>query len=114
MKPLNIGTEAAWTKITRFCAYQERCHWETRQKLFGYGLYEEQVDELLSKLIDENYLNEERFAMQFANGKSNLKGWGRIKFQQELRKRKVSEWCINEALTNLNNDTIQNNITKAI
>jgi regulatory protein len=114
MKQLNIGMEAAWTKITRYCAYQERSHSETKQKLYSYGLYEEEINELLVRLISEDYLNEERFAQQFARGKSNLKGWGVIKIQQELRRRNVSDWCIRQALSGIDIDTHQKNIMKAV
>lgn len=101
MKPLSIGEDEAWKRITRYCAYQERCHAETRDKLYSYGLYAEQVEELLGKLINENYLNEERFSLAFARGKSRLKGWGTKKIELELKRRHVSDWCIKRAIQSL-------------
>jgi regulatory protein len=101
MKPLSIGEDEAWKRITRYCAYQERCHTETRDKLYSYGLYAEQVDELLGKLINENFLNEERFSLAFARGKSRLKGWGSKKIETELKRRHVSDWCIKRAIQSL-------------
>jgi regulatory protein len=101
MKPLSIGEDEAWKRITRYCAYQERCHSETRDKLYTYGLYAEQVEELLGRLISENYLNEERFSLAFARGKSRLKGWGTKKIELELKRRQVSEWCVRRAIQSL-------------
>lgn len=101
MRPLSIGEDEAWKRITRYCAYQERCHAETRDKLFSYGLYAEQVEELLVKLISENYLNEERFSIAFARGKSRLKGWGTQKIEAELKRRRVSDWCIKQAIQSM-------------
>jgi regulatory protein len=114
MKQLNIGMEAAWTKITRYCAYQERSHSETKQKLYSYGLYVEEINELLVRLISEDYLNEARFAQHFARGKSNLKGWGKIKIRQELKRRNVSDWCIHQALSGIDTDTHLKNMMKAV
>jgi len=55
----------ALNKIKLFCSYQERCHSEVKTKLFDFGLVVKDVDEILSKLIEENYLNEERFAILY-------------------------------------------------
>jgi regulatory protein len=65
-------------------------------------LYAAQVEELLSELIAENYLNEERYAIAFAGGKFRMKDWGRIKIRYELKKNKVSDYCIKKALVQIN------------
>lgn len=57
-----------------------------------------EVDELLSELISDNYLNEERFAIQFAGGKFRIKQWGRVKIKYGLKQKQVSEYCIKKAL----------------
>ncbi len=85
-------------KIKHFCAYQERSHFEVKQKLYSLGLYSNKVEALLATLIEENYLNEERFAVSFARGKFRLKRWGRIKIKYELKAKKVSEYNIKNAL----------------
>ena len=104
MQPLNLGKEKALEKILHYCAYQERCHAEVREKLYSFGLYKEQVEELISYLIAENYLNEERFAMAFAGGKFRMKSWGRIKIRYELKQLQVSEYCIKKALTEIDEE----------
>ena len=55
--------EEALQKAKQYCAYQERCHSEVKEKLYSFGMNKKEVDELLSELISENYLNEERFAI---------------------------------------------------
>ncbi|MBU3713482.1 MAG: RecX family transcriptional regulator, partial [Ferruginibacter sp.] len=85
-------------KIKQFCAYQERSHREVKEKLFSYGLYKLQVDELLSRMIEENFLNEERYATAFAGGKFRMKGWGKVKIKYELKQQQVSEYCIRLAV----------------
>ena len=66
--------------------------------MYDYGLHKQDVEEIISKLIDENFLNEERFAVAFAGGKFRIKKWGKIKIKVELRIRKVSDYCVNKAL----------------
>ena|SRR6218665_3942705 len=112
MQRLNIGTEKAWQKITQYCAYQERSHAETRDKLYTYGLYRHEVELLLSRLIEENYLNEERFALAFAGGKFRMKQWGRIKIKYELQQKKISTYCIKAALASVNEADYQNTLQK--
>lgn len=96
-----VTTEEALQKLKHFCGYQERSHYETQQKLYSLGLYKKDVEILLSQLIEENYLNEERYAIAFASGRFRIKQWGRIKIKYELQQHKVSSYNINKALKNI-------------
>jgi regulatory protein len=91
----------ALEKIKHYCAYQERSHDEVKQKLYGYGLYGRDVDQLMATLIEGNYLNEERFALAFAGGRFRLKHWGKIKIRHELQARRVSSYNIQAALRSI-------------
>ena len=97
----NIGTEKAFQKAKYYCAYQERSHAEVKKKLYGFGLYKNEVEILLSRLIEENYLNEERFAIAFAGGKFRIKQWGKTKIKYELRMRQISDYNIKKALSQI-------------
>lgn len=90
--------QEAWVKIQKYCAYQERCHKEVKEKLYSYSLTTEDVDELMARLIQENYLNEERFAKAYAGGKFRVKKWGRLKILRELKLRDISAYCIKEGM----------------
>ncbi len=91
----------ALQKLKHFCGYQERSHYETQQKLYSLGLYKKDVEILLSQLIEENYLNEERYAIAFAGGRFRIKQWGRIKIKYELQQHKVSSYNITKALKSI-------------
>jgi regulatory protein len=93
-----LTREQAMQKARHYCGYQERSHSETKEKLYSFGLWKKDVEEILSLLIEENYLNEERFAIQFAGGHFRLKQWGRVKIRYELKQRQVSDYCIRQAL----------------
>lgn len=94
----NLIPEQAYTKIKYFCSYRERSHWEVREKLFQLRLPKKEAEALLARLIEEDYLNEERFAIQFAGGHFRQKKWGRLKIVFALRQKKVSEANIKKAL----------------
>jgi regulatory protein len=84
LKKKKLSPKEALVKIQSYCAYQERSHKEVKNKLYEYGLYSSEVDELISTLIVDGFLNEERFAKAFAGGKFRIKKWGRLKIKQEL------------------------------
>ncbi len=104
MDRLNIGIDAARSKIRHFCAYQERCHSEVKSKLYEMRLRSAEVDELLAELVHENFLNEERFAIAFAGGKFRIKKWGKVKIRHALKLRSVSDYCIKKALQSLDDE----------
>jgi regulatory protein len=96
--------QQALPKIKHYCSYQERSHTEVKEKLYGFGLRKTEVEELISKLIEENYLNEERFSESFARGHFRMKQWGRVKIIYELKQKKVSEYNIRIALSSIEED----------
>lgn len=89
-------------KMAKYCAYQERCQSEVRQKLFSSGLNTEEVENIICDLIDQNYLDEERFAKTFVRSKFRQKGWGKIKIKQHLKQKQVSEYCIRKGFEEIN------------
>lgn len=94
----------ALTRMKHFCAYQERCHKEVRDKLFRYGLDKSATEHIISALISNDYLNEERFARQFAGGKFRMKNWGKQKIEMALRAKNVSDYCIRKALAEISDN----------
>jgi regulatory protein len=84
--------------MQQFCAYQERCHKEVKDKLWDLGLREKDRDEIIATLITDGYLNEERFARSFAGGKFRMKKWGRRKIVQALHRHQISPYCIARGL----------------
>ena len=93
-----ISREEALRRMQRYCAYQDRCHLETRRKLLDLGVYGQDLEEILLALIEEKFLDEERFARSFARGKFQIKGWGRIRITSELKQRQISPYCLRKAM----------------
>jgi regulatory protein len=96
--------EQSLQKLKQYCAYQERCHQEVREKLFQLGCPIRDHDEVIGALIEENYLNEERFAVAFVGGKWRVKRWGRVKIKYELKLKQISAYCVKKAMTQVDED----------
>lgn len=104
-KPNKITDEkVGLAKAENYCAYQERSQQEVRDKLYEWGLYPNQVENIITRLIENNFLNEARFAVAYATGKFRQKGWGKIKIKQGLKLKKVSEPLIKKALNSIDGD----------
>lgn len=102
--------QEATRKLEGYCAYQERCHKDVVQKLRGMNMIPEAIDEIVTHLIQENYLNEERFAQSFARGKFNIKKWGRIRIVNELTYREISKYNIKAALNEISEEAYLNTL----
>jgi regulatory protein len=110
--PQKLTPGQALQKLRHYCAYQERCHSEARDKAYGYGLRKTDVEELISSLIQDDYLNEERFAIQFAGGRFRMKQWGRVKIRYELKMKQISDYCIKKALKEIPEDDYEATLQK--
>lgn len=98
---ISLTKTQALIRLQKYCVYQDRCHSEVRSKLMEVGVYGDDLENVMAELISENFLNEERFARSYARGKFRIKKWGRIRIQQELRRRKISAYCIKKAMVEL-------------
>jgi len=95
---MKLTKEQALQKLKHYCTYQERSHYEVIQKLWELKVAKSDHDLIIATLIDEDYLNEERFAIQYAGGKFRMKEWGMKKILYGLREKKVSDYSIKKAL----------------
>ena len=75
--------------------------------MYEYGMTKDEVEEILSDLISENFLNEERFALQFAGGHFRIKGWGKVKINHALKQKRVSPYNIKKALQSIDLDAYE-------
>lgn len=96
--------EQAFQLLKHFCGYRERCHEEVKEKLRSVGVWGADQEVLISKLIEGDYLNEERFARIYAGGKFRVNRWGRNRIRYELKQKRVSEYCIKKGLAEIDEE----------
>jgi regulatory protein len=109
-----LTPEKALTKAQRYCAFQERSQQEVRDKLYSWGLHRNQVEQLISELIGDGFLKEERFAEAFAGGKFRIKKWGKVKIKQALKAKQVSDPLIRKALASISDRDYRKMLEKVI
>jgi regulatory protein len=112
-KPEKRHTPAeALPKIQKYCAYQERHHQEVRDKLYDYGLHQNDVEQIITELITSGFLNEERYAKAFAGGKFRMKHWGKNKIVNQLKFRGISKRCIQTGLKEIDDSDYRKELQK--
>lgn len=101
---------AALARMERYCAYQDRCHSQVRAKLREFPALDEQEREnIICLLIENRFLDEERFACSFARGKHRFNRWGRLRIERELRARDIPPRLIATALDGIDPQEYQAN-----
>lgn len=103
MEITNLRQQAK-VKAAKYCAYQERTQQEVRDKLYQYGLYSDAVEEVLTELISDGFINEERYAQAFCRGKFSQNKWGRVKIEMMLRQKGLSNYCIQSGLKEISEE----------
>ena len=98
--------------IMHYCKYQERCHMEVRNKLYELGCKPTEVEQHISDLVESGTLNEERFARLYAGGKFRMLQWGREKIKQQLKFRKISDYCIRKGMAEIDADDYEKTLKK--
>ncbi|MFQ3213631.1 MAG: regulatory protein [Marivirga sp.] len=94
--------KAVKLKAVKFCAYQERTQQQLRDKLYQWGLYGDDVEEVIAFAISERFINEERFAQSYASGHFRLKKWGKLKIKNGLGQKGLSNYCIEKGMAEIN------------
>ena len=95
-KPLS--PDQVLDKMSKYCAYQERCVKDVTEKLKTFELAQKEKDEILDYLIDNRFVNNKRFAQAFVKGKVNQSGWGLNKIRFHLMQKGIDKEIIDEAL----------------
>lgn len=101
-------------KARRWCALQERCQQEARDKLYAWGLHKEQVEQVIGQLIGEGFINEARFAEHYAVSKFRQKGWGKAKIKAALTEKRVSGPCITLGLKAIDGEEYASGLEQAV
>lgn len=114
MAKKQLSRSEAKTRAEKYCAYQERSQVEVRRKLWEWGIYGDEAEEVLYELITSNFINEERFAVAYAGGKFRIKKWGRKKILQGLEQHQLSSYCIKKAMKEVPQSEYENTLRQLL
>ena len=111
-KPLTV--EAALTRAQKYCSFQERCTAQVLSYLKRLGIADKQAGFILKELINDGFLNDERFAGAYARGKFRNNGWGKTKILCGLRSFSISNELINRSLHEIDDEEYYHQLEKLI
>ena len=98
IKNIAKDDKEANNSIEKYCAIQERCIFDVKIKLKEWQISSKKISQIITNLIDNDFINESRYAESFCRGKFKIKKWGRIKIIYELKKKKISQDDINKGI----------------
>lgn len=104
----------ALDKMAKYCAYQERCVKDVTDKLKTFELTEKERNEILNYLIDNRFVNNERFAKAFVKGKINQSGWGLNKIRFHLMQKDIDKAIIDEALESFDEEAYRQRLVDVL
>lgn len=107
-----MDAQSLYHKIAQYCAFQERSFLDVSNKLKAWEVPEELQETLLQLLIEEGYLDQERFANTYTRGKINLKKWGKTKVRMHLKHKGVDDEAIQQSLGQIDMDQYHDNAYK--
>ncbi|SMG51586.1 regulatory protein [Marivirga sericea] len=113
-KQLIYTVKEGKSRGAKYCAMQERSQQQLRDKLYDWGLHGDEVEEVISWLISEDFINEERFAQSYVRGHFRQKKWGRLKIKQGLEQKKISTYCIKIGMKEIDNEAYQDTINSLL
>ncbi|PKP21479.1 MAG: RecX family transcriptional regulator [Bacteroidetes bacterium HGW-Bacteroidetes-20] len=101
-------------KIQKFCCYQDRSEYEVRRKLKTFPISLEEQNQIVEQLIFDKFIDDQRFAVSFVNGKMNTKGWGVLKIKNGLTQKGISSKIIQETLKEIEGAKFEQILLKEI
>lgn len=105
-----LTAEKAYQKITAFCSFRDRTQKEILDKLYAIGASKDIVKNLILKLEEEGYLNEERMARSYAGGKFRVKAWGKKKIQVHMKHLGLSKEQISKGLEEISTEEYESRL----
>lgn len=108
-KKRELSAQSALSKVMFICSRQEKCSFDIRKKLRDWEISSDDQNQIIQTLIDENFLNEERYTNFYVRDKFKFNRWGRIKIAHHLKQKQIPEYIISDAIEQLDeSEYIQN------
>ncbi len=110
----SLSPDQVLDKMAKYCAYQERCIKDVKDKLKTYDIAEKEKNIILEYLLENRFVNDERFAKSFVRGKVNQSGWGVNKIRFHLIQKGIDKDIIEEALGQTDEETYRQRLIEIL
>jgi regulatory protein len=94
-----LTIQEALLKAQKLCSAEEKCRSDIRKKLFDWGISSGDTEKIISKLTEEKFIDERRYARSFTRDKLTLNKWGKLRISFELNQKKLPKNVILEAVS---------------
>ena len=106
--------DAAYSRATALCSKSEKCMSDIRKKLFDWHVQQEDHNAIIDDLVENKYIDEERFATYFVRDKFRFNGWGRVKIKYHLSQKAIPSYLIDQAMSEIEADVYLESLKHAI
>ena len=111
---MELNRDIVLKKVLRYCAYQDRCMQEVRNKLATFDMPNPDKEKIVKLLVEEGYLDDERYASTFVRSKIHLKKWGVNKIKMALKMKGISDEIIANALSEIDPEIYREELMKVL
>lgn len=111
---MELSNDVILKKVLHYCAYQDRCTQEVRTKLATFDMPDAEKERIVKLLVDEGYLDDERYASTFVRSKIHLKKWGVNKIKMSLKMKGISDEIIGNALSEIDPEIYKDELIKVL
>ena len=111
---MELNSDIVLKKVLHYCAYQDRCTQEVRTKLATFDMPDSEKEKIVKLLVDEGYLDDERYASTFVRSKIHLKKWGVNKIKMSLKMKGISDEIITNALSEIDPEIYREELVKVL
>lgn len=91
-------------RAAALCSSAEHCTADIREKLARWGVTEADSRTIIDRLVQERFIDEQRYAVAFVKDKFRFAGWGRIKMRYALQQKRIDGSDIDHALATLDEE----------
>lgn len=111
---MELSRDAILKKVLRYCSYQDRCTQEVRKKLATFDMPDSEKEKIMKLLVEDGFIDDERYASTFVRSKIHLKKWGVNKIRMALKLKGISDEIINNSLSEIDPEIYREELVKVL
>ena len=111
---MELSHDVILKKMLRYCTYQERCVQEARTKLAIFDIPSSDKEKIMELLVEDGFLDDERYASTFVRSKMHLKKWGVNKIRMSLKMKKIDDKIIEKAISEIDPEIYRKDLIKVL